>query len=145
MSAQHVAGPQEMGGSGGSQKVKTTWRWIAAVFAIAILLQAVLASFGFFESEPGLVDIHRELGNLLPLLALGQAMLAIILFRRGAIGKAGMWTGVALVPVVLAQLSMGYETSDSATATALHISLGVLLMSLTTVNAMLAWMPGRRG
>lgn len=115
----------------------TTWRWLTVLFALAILLQAVLASFGLFEDKPGLVAFHRGLGNLLPLLALAQAVLAVIQFRR----RSAKWIAISLVPLVIGQLAMGYQTSESTTAIALHISLGVLLMSLTTINAVIAWTP----
>lgn len=114
-----------------------TWRWLTVLFALAILLQAVLASFGLFEARPGLVDFHRGLGNLLPLLALAQAVLAAIQLWRRTV----MWIAISLVPLVIGQLAMGHQTSESTTAIALHISLGVLLMSLTTVNAVIAWTP----
>lgn len=141
MSAQNVSTPGDTSESVRGGKMTTTWRWLTVVIALAIFLQAVLASFGLFEGEAQLVDIHRELGNALPLVALAQAILATILFRRGGLGKAELWIGIALVPVVMGQLSLGYETGSSSTAIALHIPLGVLLMSLATVNALLAWIP----
>ncbi len=141
MSAESLNTPRIPGRSVSGGKIATTWRWLTVVIASAVFLQAVLASFGLFEGEAQLVDIHRELGNSLPLVALTQAILATILFRRGRLGKAGLWIGIALVPVVMGQLSLGYETGSSSTAIALHIPLGVLLMSLATVNAVLAWIP----
>ncbi len=144
MSTGNISTSPNTGNSVTSRKMGTVWRWITVVFAMAILFQAVFASVGLFENEPRLVDIHRELGNTLPLLALVQAVLAFLLFRRGAVGKAELWIGIALVPVVMVQLSMGYETSDSSTALAIHIPFGVLLMGLTTVNAALGWIPRAR-
>lgn len=141
MSAQNVNTPRIPAGPVGRGKIAATWRWLTVAVALAILLQAALASFGLFEGEAQLVDIHRGLGNSLPLVALAQAILATILFRRGGLGKAELWIGIVLVPVVMGQLSLGYETDGSSTAIAMHISLGVLLMSLATVNAMLAWIP----
>lgn len=139
----HVSTPRDTSEPGG-QKMRTTWQWITVVFALAILLQAVLASFGLFEGEPRLVDFHRELGNILPLVALVQAVLAIILFRRRVLGAWPLSIGIALIPLVIGQLMMGYETSESSSAIAWHIPLGVLLMSLTTANAVLAWTPRTR-
>jgi hypothetical protein len=141
MSAQNVGTPDDTSESVRGGKMTTTWQWITVVFALAILLQAVLASFGLFEGEAQLVDIHRELGNSLPLVAIAQAILATILFRRRVLGAWSLSISIALIPLVLGQLMMGYETSESSTAIALHIPLGVLLMSLATVNALLAWIP----
>jgi len=141
MSAESANTPRIPGGSVSDGKIATTWRWLTVVIASAVLIQAVLASFGLFEGEAQLVDIHREVGNLLPLIALAQAILAIILFRRGRVGKAELWISIVLVPVMMGQLSLGYETGGSSAANALHIPLGVFLMSLATVNAMFAWIP----
>lgn len=139
MSAQNVSTPGDTSESVRGGKIATTWRWLTATFALAILLQAMLASFGLFENEARLVDIHRELGNMLPLLALVQAVMAAILFRRRVLGVWSLSISIALTPLVLGQLMMGYETSESSMAIAMHIPLGVLLMSLTTMNAVLAW------
>ncbi|HEV2067415.1 MAG TPA: hypothetical protein VGR08_11325 [Thermomicrobiales bacterium] len=146
MSARHVSTPGDTRDSIRGGPMTTAWQWITVVLAMAILLQAVLASFGLFEGEARLVDVHRELGNMLPLLALAQAVMAAILFRRKVLRASSLWIAIVLFPLVTGQLMMGYETSENATAIALHIPLGVLLMSLTTMNAVLAWIlhPGRR-
>lgn len=132
---------RQVAGQPGKRRSVLAWRWLTGAFMVLILSQAVFASVGLFESEPTLVDIHRELGNLLPLLALVQAGLAMFLARRRAVGRAALWVSMALVPLVTGQLMMGYETTGNSTAIAWHIPLGVLLMSLTTANAVLAWNP----
>lgn len=133
-------------GAGDSRErtMRSAWQWITVIFAAAILVQATLASFGLFDDQPLLVDIHRELGNILPLLAIAQGVLTFVLHRRGMAGRTELWIGIALVPLVIGQLSMGYETGESSLAIALHIPLGVLLMGLTTLNAALAWTSRRR-
>lgn len=139
MSTRNVGTPGDARDSVRGGLMTTMWQWITVVLALAILLQAVLASFGMFEGEAGLVDVHRELGNVLPLLALAQVIMAVILFRHRVLGARSLWIAIVLFPLVTGQLMMGYETSESATAIAMHIPLGVLLMSLTTMNAVLAW------
>lgn len=143
MSTRNVATHQ---GTGDPREhtMRSAWQWITVIFAAAILVQATLASVGLFDDQPLLVDIHRELGNILPLLAIAQAVLAFVLHRRGMAGRTQLGIGIALVPLVIGQLMMGYETSESASAIAWHIPLGVLLMSLTTVNAVLAPTPRTR-
>lgn len=119
----------------------TAFRIVAVLFAVAILEQALTASLGLFDARPGLIDMHRQIGDGLSALALIQAGIAIYGRTRGVIGKATMWISIALVPLVIGQVMLGYETRESSTAIAWHIPLGVALMSLTTINAVLAMLP----
>lgn len=129
--------------AGTGNRLATAYRIVAVLFAIAILEQALTASLGLFDARPGLIDLHRQIGDGLTLLALIGAGIAIYGSIRGVIGRAAMWIAIALVPLVIGQVMMGYETRDSATAIAWHIPLGVALMSLTTANALLAVLPAR--
>lgn len=118
----------------------TAFRIVAVLFAVAILEQALTASLGLFDARPGLIDMHRQIGDILAPLALIQAGIAVYGRTRGVIGKATMWISIALVPLVVGQVMLGYETRESQMAIAWHIPLGVALMSLTTANAILAFM-----
>ncbi len=130
--------------AGNGSRLVMVYRIVAALFAVAILEQALTASLGFFDARPGLIDVHRQIGDGLVLLALIGAGIAIYGNIRGVIDRRLMWIAIALVPLVISQLMMGYATRESATAIAWHIPLGVALMSLTTANAVLAAIPARR-
>ena len=129
--------------AGNGSRLAMAYRIVAALFAVAILEQALTASLGLFDARPNLIDIHRQVGDGLALLALIGAGIAIYGNIRGVIEQRLMWIAIALVPLVIGQLMMGYATRESATAIAWHIPLGVTLMSLTTANAVLAVLPAR--
>lgn len=130
--------------AGNGTRLMMFYRIVAALFAVAILEQALTASLGLFDARPNLIDMHRQIGDGLALLALIGAGIAIYGNIRGVIDRRLMWIAIALVPLVIGQLMMGYATRESATAIAWHIPLGVALMSLTTANAVLAGIPARR-
>lgn len=130
--------------AGNGSRLAMAYRIVAALFAVAILEQALTASLGLFDDRPNLIDMHRQIGEGLSLLALIGAGIAIYGNIRGVIGRRVMWISIALVPLVIGQVMLGYETRESATAIAWHIPLGVALMSLTTANAVLAAHPSRR-
>ncbi len=129
--------------AGNVSRLVMVYRIVAALFAVAILEQALTASLGLFDARPNLIDIHRQVGDGLALLALIGAGIAIYGNIRGVIGRRLLWIAIALVPLVIGQLMMGYATRESATAIAWHIPLGVTLMSLTTANPVLAALPAR--
>jgi hypothetical protein len=143
MTSETMMAPAMPDAANGSRLVMAH-RIVAALFAVAILEQALTASLGLFDARPGLIDMHRQIGDGLALLALIGAGIAIYGNIRGVIGRRLMWIAIALVPLVIGQLMMGYATRESTTAIAWHIPLGVALMSLTTANAVLAAIPARR-
>lgn len=124
----------------------TTYRWLASILSLGILVQAVLASQGLFEGKPGLISGHGMLGNLLFVIAV--VILGIALYGRGkdapALDNGAVARSAILVVLVVIQIMLGYATRDSTTAIAWHIPNGVLLMGLSAVNAAMAWTKPRR-
>ena len=118
------------------------YRWLASIFSLGILVQAVLASQGLFKSKPDLISGHGMLGNALALIAVVIAGIAI--YGRGKytppLDNGAVARSAILVVLVVIQIMLGYSTRDSATAIAWHIPNGVLLMGFSAVNAAMAWM-----
>ncbi len=119
----------------------TTYRWLSSLLALGILIQAVLASQGLFKGKPDLISGHGMLGNLLLLIAVVIAGIAIA--GRGKysppLDTGAVARGIVLVVLIVIQIMLGYATRDSSTAIAWHIPNGVLLMGISAVNAAMAW------
>lgn len=122
------------------------YRWLASIFTLGILVQAVLASQGLFNGKPDLISGHGMFGNLL--LVIAVAIVGIALYGRAKfappLDNGALARSVILVVLVVIQVMLGYATRDSTTAIAWHIPNGVLLMGLSAVNAAMAWAKPRR-
>lgn len=129
------------------------YRWLAALFATLVVVQAFLGSRGVFNAaEQGhLIDWHEMLANAMFLMIVVQTVLSWMLYSRKAIGAAEVGINAALVLLTSAQIGLGYSTRGDSfvTTVSLHIPLGVLLMGLTCVVATMAWrvrvQPGTTG
>ncbi|MGB3304907.1 MAG: hypothetical protein WBA63_01900 [Thermomicrobiales bacterium] len=123
----------------------TTYGWLSSLLALGVLIQAVLASQGLFESKPDLISGHGMFGNLLVLITLAIAGLA--LYGRGTytppLDTGALVRALVLLVLIVIQVFLGYATRDSSTAIAWHIPNGVLLMGVSAVNAAMAWMRPR--
>jgi len=123
----------------------TTYGWLSSLLALGVLIQAVLASQGLFESKPDLISGHGMFGNLLVLITL--AIAGIALYGRGRytppLDTGAVVRAIVLIVLIVIQVFLGYATRDSTTAIAWHIPNGVLLMGVSAVNAAMAWMRPR--
>ncbi len=117
----------------------TGLRITATVLAVGVLAQAWLGSTGFFQGEPGRIDVHAMLGNFLFLVAVIQAGIALVSMQRGFPTRMILYLSVGVVLLTTAQIGLGYSTRDSVDALAWHLPTGVALMGLTTVVAVLAY------
>lgn len=117
----------------------TGLRITATVLAVGVLLQAWLGSTGFFQGEPGRIDVHAMVGNTLFLFAVIQAGIAFVTMQRGVTSRMVLYLSVATVLLTTAQIGLGYSTRDSVNALAWHLPTGVALMGLTTVIAVLVY------
>ena len=106
------------------------FRWLAAVTAILLLVQAVLAGRGMF-ADPGLIETHGVVGNVTFLAVLALVALAYIAGRRGALGRRELGLSVLLLVLVIAQLGLGYAGRESNTAASWHVPNGVLIFGMT--------------
>lgn len=118
-----------------------TYGWLSSLLALGILVQAVLASQGLFKGKPDLISGHGMLGNVLGLIAIVIAGIAI--YGRGKyappLDNGAVVRAIVLVVLIVIQIMLGYSTRDSNTAIAWHIPNGVLLMGVSAVNAAMAW------
>ncbi|MDQ3613186.1 MAG: hypothetical protein M3412_02550 [Chloroflexota bacterium] len=126
------------------------YRWLAALFAALVVIQAFLGTRGVF-ADPDLITMHEMLANAMFLMIVVQTVLSWMLYSRKAIGAAEVGINAALVLLTSAQIGLGYSTRGDSfvTTVSLHIPLGVLLMGLTCVVATMAWrvrvQPGTTG
>lgn len=116
------------------------YRWLAALFAALVVIQAFLGTRGVF-ADPDLITMHEMLANAMFLMILAQSVLSWMLYSRKAISAAEVGSNAALVLLTSAQIGLGYSTRGDSfvTTVSLHIPLGVLLMGLTCVVATMAW------
>lgn len=130
-----ISPPSATSGTG----LLTGLRITAIVLAFGVLLQAWLGSTGFFQGEPGRIDVHAMVGNFLFLFSVIQAGIALIAMQRGFPTRTILYLSVATVLLTTAQIGLGYSTRDSVNALAWHLPTGVALMALTTVVAVLVY------
>jgi hypothetical protein len=117
------------------------YQGLATLFAVFVIIQAFLGMRGFVDANDGLVTMHEMLANLMFLMAIGMAVLAYLLSRRGTATMRDVGLNGVLVLLTVAQIGLGYSTrGDSFTTTvSLHVPNGVLMMGVSTAIAVLAW------
>lgn len=126
------------------------YRWLAALFAALVVIQAFLGTRGVF-ADPDLITMHEMLANAMFLMIVVQTVLSWMLYSHKAVSGAEVGINAALVLLTSAQIGLGYSTRGDSfvTTVSLHIPLGVLLMGLTCVVATMAWrvrvQPGTTG
>jgi hypothetical protein len=138
MSGQHPPATASASPTSGTTLL-TALRWIATVIAVGIVVQALLASQGFYEGKPGLITGHGHLGNALFLLAAILTVIAFIAAARSLVGRNVAVLAVAVTLFMIAQIGLGYTGRTEATAMAWHLPNGVLLMGLATMLAVTLW------
>jgi hypothetical protein len=104
-------------------------RWVAGITVLLVLIQAVLIGQGLF-ANPDLTARHGEVANLTFLATLALVALALVAWRRGALGIPPLVASVALVVLVTAQIGLGYAGRESAGAASWHVPMGVLIFGL---------------
>lgn len=115
------------------------FRWLTVANAVLIVVQAFLASQGFWGSERSLVTGHGHLGNLVFLLVAAQGVLAMLLVTGGLMPRPVVLLAGLTVVLVVAQIGLGYSTRNDFSITAWHVTNGVLLMGISAVLATTAW------
>lgn len=123
----------------GGGAILGTYRALAAVAALLILAQAVLAGQWMFAG--GRIDVHGWLGNGTFLAVVGLVALAVLGRRGGTLGGADLALSALLLLLVVAQLGLGYAGRERAAAASWHIPNGVLLTGVTAAILALALTP----
>lgn len=134
--------------SGDTGTFLTGYRWIATVFALLMIIQAFLGMSGFVNAKEGQVTMHEMLANLMFLLAIGQAVLAWLLYtRKVTVAMPGLVLNGVLVLLTIAQIGLGYAATSGENfgdLISLHVPNGVLLTVVSTSLAVMAWQVGGR-
>ncbi|MDQ2651950.1 MAG: hypothetical protein M3Z20_02800 [Chloroflexota bacterium] len=111
-------------------------RWISAITALLVLLQAALIGQALYLGEMSLLALHGWLGSgsfILALLLVGAAFLGV---RRGELPRSIVIHGAIVVLLMVAQLGLGYVGRRGGMPAAIHIPNGVLIATL--LSALLA-------
>jgi heme A synthase len=116
----------------------TLYRWVAAILAAMVFVQALLAGQGWFV-DPGLIQIHGLAGNATFIVVIVLAGLAFATRRLRAGLDLGLVT-IALI-LVIAQIGLGYAGRESASAASWHVPNGVLVFGLSIAIWMRALAP----
>ncbi len=126
--------------------ILTGYRWLTALFAVLVIVQAFLGTRGFF-ADPDLVTVHEMLANAMFLLAVGQAVLAWLLYTKQVVTMRDLALNGVLVLLTISQIGLGYSATagdNFASLISLHVPNGVLLMGVSTVLAATAWLSNAR-
>lgn len=110
----------------------TALKAVAALFAVLILIQAILAGRGWYV-DFDLIRVHGYVGNAVFLLSAG---LVVLVYLVGLRGPTLLLSG-AIFLLVFGQVGLGYAGRESAISASLHVPNGVLLFGLTTAVCML--------
>ncbi len=137
MSRQHGAP-----GSLATGRLLPAYRWLAALFAVLMVVQAFLGTRGFFSANSTLVDSHAGIGNIMGLMAIAMLVLAWLLHSRNVFSMRLVMLSGVLVVATFVQIGLGFSTrepGDFVTAISMHIPLGVTLMAISSLMASMAW------
>jgi hypothetical protein len=125
---------------GASPGLIRAFQAVAGIVALLVFVQAILAGQFTYNGED-LEDVHEMVANVVFLFAAGQLVLAW-LTRESWRYKMVIWCAIVLA-LTVAQIGLGYGGRDEPDVAAIHIPVGVLLFSLTSIVAMLAVMDER--
>ena len=103
-----------------------TLRLSALLFAVLVLLQAVLAAL-FVTGDVGLLEAHGINAGLVTTVAFLQVVAAILVWRPGRGAVWPIWGSAAAFLLVEAQLAFGY-----ARLLIFHIPMGAALFGVAT-------------
>jgi hypothetical protein len=105
-------------------------RWLAAVTAVLVLIQAFLIGQALYVNGMTTVELHGWLGSGSFVLSLLLAGVTFLAYRRGE-ASIGLVTVAAVVVVLMvAQLGLGYSGRRGGLPASLHIPNGVLIAGL---------------
>ncbi len=112
----------------------------AGLVALLMFVQAALAGQFIAQDEPDLKDVHRFVGYF---LFLGTALQVALAWLTRDVWRYRIvvWAAVILL-VTVVQTALGdvNRSEHNADLVAIHIPLGVLLFSLSSIVAMLSVM-----
>lgn len=107
-------------------------RWLAAITAVLVLVQALLIGQFLYGGNGGALSTHGWIGNITFLGAIILTGIAIYGARRGEVSGLLMGLTIVVTILIIAQLGLGYSGRQGGVPAALHIPNGVLIMGLLT-------------
>lgn len=117
-----------------NNKLRTALIAIAGLHAALLLLQGVFAG-NFMAGDNAAMQIHQVLGTqVLYPVAIGQAILGGVLWRRKELSVTYPLLSVVVVLAEGAQIGLGFTEQ-----VAIHVPLGVALFGATTVLLMMSY------
>lgn len=133
-----VGSPTTTDGIGRTGAVSLGYQVAAWIFAVLVLLQAILAG-QFLNGHGVLVRAHRAVGaQVLPTLALAILVVAIVLRHRTA-GPAIVAVAGSQFFLTVVQTGLGFAGRTRPGAAALHVPIGVAIFGLTVLNLALTY------
>jgi hypothetical protein len=111
------------------------FKYVSALTAVLVLVQAFLAGRFLFAGSD-LIREHEITANIVFLSALIQTGLLLGIGLQGPLRSRLLVLNGLLLLFVVVQIGLGY--SDSGTATAWHVTNGVLIFGLACFNLALA-------
>lgn len=114
---------------------KFTWalRIFATAHLLVVLAQAMLAGL-FVTGDVNMLEVHSINAGVLGVLAIGQLVAAILIWRPGGGPPNAMRTAAGLLVVDFAEMGLGM-----ARMVALHMPLGVLIFGGALMLTVWAW------
>ena len=108
----------------------TTYRVLAGISAVLVLVMAALAGHSTRLFGTGDIDLHGYLGELLFALSVIMVVLSFMTQTRGVV------VGLAVVFAALcfAQVGLGFVGRETIEAAAWHIPNGVLIMGVAVAH-----------
>ena len=106
--------------------------WIelcSAGLAAGVLVQAAVAG-QFITSRPGLLDLHRLLAEVIPIVAVVLVVLTWRLRGSGPAGRRALQFSALSLAAIVIQTGLGFAGRSSPAAVAVHIPLGVALFGM---------------
>jgi len=105
-------------------------RWLAAVTAVLVLIQAFLIGQALYVNGMTTVELHGWLGSGSFVLSLLLAGMAVMAYRRGEASTSLVAVAVVVVVLMVAQLGLGYSGRRGGLPASIHIPNGVLIAGL---------------
>ena len=105
--------------------------WLTVITGALVLVQAILAGRGWFI-DYDLIKVHGYVGDATFVAVILLVIGAWLGKQAGVMSTAELVLAIALMLLVFAQFALGYGGRDSATARALHIPNGVLIMGIVS-------------
>ena len=113
--------------------MRGSFRWLAVLFLVALVVQFFLAGLGVFGAES--FEAHRTLGYALQ----GGAILLLLLALVGRLGRSVIWPTALLVVLAIVQSLLAAAKDDARYLAALHVVNALAIVVLAQLVAYRAW------